>query len=105
MLIQWNGVGQRVAFDATWQDGSVAEVDSGVAGELLSQPDERFIVAAEDPLAKIAGDHASALALFCSVFTVADLAALDEEGVDRVSRSTGAPHDTVMKWAEMAREA
>ena len=105
MLIRWHGVGERSAFGATWQNGEKAEVDANDVCELLSQPGERFTVAQEDPLAQIAGEHATALAMFCSVFTAAELAALDEEGVHRVVLATGAPRDTVVKWAEMAREA
>jgi len=105
MLIQWHGVGERSAYGATWQNGAVAEVVDTVAGELLTQPDERFTVAPDDPLAQIAGEHATALVVFNSVFTVADLAALDEEGVHRVALATGAEHGTVEKWAAKAREA
>lgn len=106
MLIQWHGVGERSAYGATWRDGIVVEVSGAVVlCELLSQPGERFVVAPEDPLAKIAGEHAAALALLCSVFTVADLAALDDKGVHRVALSIGVTDDTFAKWAETAREA
>lgn len=105
MLIQWHGAGVRSAYGATWQSGSVTEVVDTAAAELLTQPGERFTVAPEDPLAKVAGEQATSLAVLCSVFTVADLAALNEEGVQRVMSSIGVTHDTVEKWAEKAREA
>lgn len=110
MLIQWHGVGERNACGATWQDGGVAEVDGAAAAELLSQPGERFTVAPADPLAKIVGGHevtldVALLVVLCSVFTVADLAALDKEGVHRIASAMGVTNDTVAKWAEMAQEA
>jgi hypothetical protein len=83
------------------------DVPADVAADLLTSPEGRFVVECQwEPLAHTAPVQATdevfaALAL-AGIGSVMDMAALDEAGVEHVSRSAGLAPALIAEWASRA---
>lgn len=111
MRIRWVGamVVKRMigAYEWSQKTGFVQEVtEAGLAAELLSAPQEAFVVDADDALTVLTGVGPQVVAsmTLAGIATLADLAALDETGVRRLDKAIWASSKQIRAWVKQARE-
>ena len=101
------GVTRRIVGPYVWsrENNAVTDVDAEMAASLLTQPVEEFIVDKSEPLLALGGmtaQYAAEMTL-AGVGSMADLAALDEDGRERFARVMSAGRRSVDDWARQAR--
>lgn len=80
--------------------GYVADVDADTAAELLTQPRNEFVVDSDDPLLSISGigsQRAAELAL-AGIGSMADLAALNSDEIERLAAQIFGSKKQVWAW-------
>lgn len=108
MRIRYVGLaGLRVLGAYRWEpkNGYVTEVDAQTAAELLTYPRPDFVLDTDEPLTTIDGigpQRAVELAL-AGVGSIADLAGLDEAGMERLAQAIAASEEQVTGWVAAAR--
>jgi len=100
-------VTRRIVGPYVWsrENDAVTDVDAETAASLLTQPVEEFVIDRDEPLLALAGmtaQHAAEMTL-AGVGSMADLAALDEDGLERLAAVTSAGREWVDDWARQAR--
>jgi len=105
------GVTRRLIGRHEWstRTGYVADVEAELAASLLTQPEREFAVAPDEPLLALASgvqpaDDWAAMMALAGVGILADLAALDGNGLERLAKETGASLKQVRAWAAKARQ-
>lgn len=108
--IAWHGsrLTRRVIGAYEWSTATdfVQEVaDARLAADLLTTP-EPFAVAEDEPLLAIRGIGAHTVGVLAlgGIGSVADLAALDTEGIEALAEHTALGSNQLSKWVEAARK-
>ena len=114
MLIRFVGPAhvRRVVGPYEWAEHNdfVQDVPADVAADLLTSPEGRFVVECEwEPLAHTAPvpatDEVLAALALAGIGSVIDMAALDEAGIEHLSRYAGLDSALVSAWADSARDS
>ena len=81
-------------------------VEADLAAELLTDPSDHFAVANDDPVIclKGIGEQRAAELAVAGIATLADLAALDEDGIVRLDKAIWASRKQIRAWVVQARE-
>ena len=110
MRIRFAGpqVVRRVVGQYEWsrETGFVQDVDAATAAELLTCPGEDFVPDRDEPLLSLDGVGMQRLAelALAGIGNLADMADLNDEGIERLAESIWASEDQVRRWVEQARE-
>lgn len=67
MLIRFMGPGVRIIPPYTWLGGDAVDVDPATAAELLTLPDEVFVIADEEPMGRAKAEEVALAAVARSV--------------------------------------
>ena len=113
MLIRYTGSSsiRRVVGPYEWsrRTGFTQDVPADFAADLLTSPEETFVVDGEEPLAKVGPapvtDVIFAALALAGIGSVLDMAILDEAGIEHVSQYAGLDPALVSTWADRARDS
>jgi hypothetical protein len=110
MKIRFTGptVVRRIVGPYEWstETGFVQDVDADMAAQLLTDPSDRFVLDADEPLLALDGvgpQRAAELAL-AGIGGLSNLAELDKAGEKRLADAVWASAKQIRKWVSSARE-
>jgi predicted flap endonuclease-1-like 5' DNA nuclease len=109
MLIRYVGPGVRIIHPYVWDqsNGFVADVcEPELAANLLTYPYPEFVLMTDEPLLAVKGigEQTAAELALAGVATLAQLAELDETGIERVAASIHGSKKQVTVWVKQARK-
>lgn len=106
MRIRYVGSGVRRIDDVEWNASNdhTVDVPAALAAELLTYPRPEFEAARDEPLRTVAGAEALAGLALGGIGSLAELAALDDDGVTRLASESGLGERKIQSWVEKARE-
>lgn len=106
MLLKFTGTTRRVVGEHVWsrENNWVAPVDADLAAVLITSPDDRFVIADEEPLVQLVGREHASLLLIEGVGSVEALSSLKASETRKVAESAGIEYGALRDWIKAARQ-